>query len=46
MEHAAGIGAHAEKSWTTGLAVSPAETPNLSNCSIINLTYRLKVNIF
>ncbi|KAF2893608.1 hypothetical protein ILUMI_12565 [Ignelater luminosus] len=31
-----------KKSWTTTLVVSPAEIPNLSNCSVINVGYRLK----
>ncbi|KAF2900134.1 hypothetical protein ILUMI_06052 [Ignelater luminosus] len=43
MEYTNCIDAHAEKSWTTSLTVSEAETPNLSACKIISSSYRLKV---
>ncbi|KAF2900136.1 hypothetical protein ILUMI_06054 [Ignelater luminosus] len=43
VENASAVGAHAEKSWTTTLVVSPAETPNLSYCSVISASYYLKV---
>ncbi|KAF2900135.1 hypothetical protein ILUMI_06053 [Ignelater luminosus] len=42
-KNAKAIGAHAEKTWTTTLVVSLAETPNLLGCSVINISYRLKV---
>ncbi|KAF5285216.1 hypothetical protein FQR65_LT13331 [Abscondita terminalis] len=42
-----GIGAHGEKSWTSVLSL-PANNPccNMVSCSLINITYRLKAEMF
>ncbi|KAK4878087.1 hypothetical protein RN001_010593 [Aquatica leii] len=42
-----GVGAHGEKSWTSILPL-PANNPchNLVSCSLINVTYRLKAELF